>query len=46
MLRCKAIAALLGPALLLAACAQTPMGPTVAVMPAPVSHSMCFSQTS
>ena len=35
MLRCKAIAALLGPALLLAACAQTPMGPTVAVMPAP-----------
>ncbi len=35
MQRNKAILALLGPVLLLAACAQTPLGPTVAVMPAP-----------
>lgn len=35
MQRNKAIFALLGPVLLLAACAQTPLGPTVAVMPAP-----------
>lgn len=35
MQRNKAIVALLGPVLLLAACAQTPLGPTVAVMPAP-----------
>jgi hypothetical protein len=35
MQRNKAIAAILGPVLLLAACAQTPLGPTVAVMPAP-----------
>lgn len=35
MSRIKATAALLAPVLFLAACAQTPMGPTVAVMPAP-----------
>lgn len=35
MQRNKALVALLGPVLLLAACAQTPLGPTVAVMPAP-----------
>jgi hypothetical protein len=33
--RHTALAAVLAPALLLAACAQTPMGPTVMVMPAP-----------
>lgn len=31
----KLTATILGPVLLLAACAQTPMGPTVAVMPGP-----------
>lgn len=35
MPRFKATAVILAPALLLAACAQTPTGPTVAVMPAP-----------
>jgi hypothetical protein len=35
MQRNKAIFALLGPVLLLSACAQTPLGPTAAVMPAP-----------
>lgn len=35
MPRFKAAAALLTPVLLLTACAQTPMGPTVAVMPGP-----------
>lgn len=35
MRRVKTAAAILAPALLLSACAQTPMGPTVAVMPGP-----------
>ncbi|MGE0420208.1 MAG: glycine zipper family protein [Acetobacteraceae bacterium] len=35
MRKFKATAAILGSVLLLSACAQTPMGPTVAVMPAP-----------
>jgi hypothetical protein len=35
MRRLKLCAAVFGPALLLQACASTPMGPTVAVMPAP-----------
>ena len=35
MRRIQAPAAIFGAALLLTACAQTPMGPTVAVMPAP-----------
>jgi hypothetical protein len=35
MPRFKSTAALFAPVLLLAACAQTPMGPTVAVMPSP-----------